>query len=256
MEQEKLKNTYRITVQYDGARYKGWQRLGEDAGGDTIQSKLEGVISTLTGEETLVTGSGRTDAGVHALGQVAHFRCNEYLDVDEIVRHANRYLPDDIAVIDAEVADPRFHARYKVVEKHYLYRIDTGKWPDPFERKFCWHIAEKLDWKKMRKAASYLTGEHDFAAFTSMKSKKKSAVREIFDIEIIEPEDDSSIALIRMKAHGFLHNMARIIVGTLVEVGQGERGADTIPDLLEEKTRAEAGQRAPAKGLFLETAVY
>ncbi len=256
-EETDLKFTYKIIIRYDGARYKGWQRLGDDAGGDTIQSKLEGVISTLCDTETLVTGSGRTDAGVHALGQVAHFRCAHSLNTDEILTHCNRYLPDDIAVVNAESADERFHARYKVLAKHYLYQIDTGLWPEPFERKYCWHIPENLDWKKMKDAAALLVGEHDFTSFTSMKSKTKSAVREIFSIEVIPPgKEGDSIALIRLKANGFLHNMARIIVGTLVEVGLGERTVASVPYLLKAEKRAEAGQRAPAKGLFLETAVY
>lgn len=248
-------NTYKITIRYDGARYKGWQRLGEDAVGDTVQGKIESVISSLCGEKTLVTGSGRTDAGVHALAQSAHFRSPVFLEPEEIIRHANRYLPDDIAVIGAEPEDERFHARYKVLEKHYLYRLDTGLWPDPFERKYSWHIPENLDWPAMKRAAEFLIGEHDFTSFTSMKSKKKSAVRNILAIEFIEPLDDS-VALIRLKADGFLHNMVRIIIGTLVDVGTGTRIPDSIPDLLDAKSRGDAGQRAPAKGLFLEKALY
>ena len=248
-------HTWKLTIRYDGARYKGWQRLGADAGGDTVQGKVEGVISSLCGTDTLVTGSGRTDAGVHALAQTAHFRCERVLTADGILGHANRYLPDDIAVIDAEPADDRFHARYRVVEKHYLYRIDTDPWPEPFERKYSWHIPEELNWAAMRRAADMLAGEHDFRSFTSMKSKKKSSVRTIRTVDIIEPKEDS-IALIRLAADGFLHNMARIIVGTLVEVGKGVRRPDSLPALLEAGSRAEAGARAPAKGLFLEAALY
>lgn len=250
-------NTYRITVRYDGARYKGWQRLGKDAGGDTIQAKLEGVLATLCGEDVLVTGSGRTDAGVHALAQTAHFRCSAVLSSGDIQAHANRYLPDDIAVVEAEDADERFHARYKVIEKHYLYRLYTEAWPEPFERKYSWHVPGPLDYPAMRQAAKSLVGEHDFSAFTSMKSKTKSAVRKMIAIEIIEaPEDGDSIAQIRLIAGGFLHNMARIIVGTLVEVGKGERRPETVSGVLQGLLRADAGEKAPARGLFLEKAVY
>ena len=260
-------HTYRITVRYDGARYKGWQRLGKDAGGDTIQAKLEAVMATLCGQDVLVTGSGRTDAGVHALAQIAHFRCEAHLEPTDILNHAARYLPDDIAVTAAEAADERFHARYKVTEKRYLYRLDTGEWPDPFQRKYAWHVPESLDEAAMGRAARALLGEHDFSAFTSMKSKKKSAVRTLRDLEIFRPSPgnpdplagaspDAPLLLIRLTADGFLHNMARIIVGTLVEVGRGQRDDADIPGLLAAKLRAETGSRAPAKGLFLEKAVY
>ena len=248
--------TWKLVIRYDGARYRGWQRLGQSDEGETIQAKVEGVISSLCGTETLVTGSGRTDAGVHALAQTAHFRTAEMLEADTVVRHANRYLPDDIAVISAEPADPRFHARYGVVEKHYLYRLDIGLWPEPFERKYCWHLGRRPDWPAMEKAAQMLIGEHDFSAFTSMKSKKKSAVREILGIEFFPPVGDESIARIRLRAKGFLHNMARIIVGTLVEVGLGERKASSLAALLNEGKRSESGRKAPAKGLFLEKALY
>ena len=250
-------NTYRITIRYDGGRYKGWQRLGKDAGGDTIQSKIEAVMSTLCGEDVLVTGSGRTDAGVHALAQTAHFRCSASLSPDDIIAHANRYLPDDIAVTEARIDDERFHARYKVLEKHYIYRLDTHPWTDPFERKYSWHVPGIIDYEAMRRAAGMLLGEHDFSAFTSMKSKKKSAVKNLKSIEIVEPPSGKDrIAVIRIVADGFLHNMVRIIIGTLVEVGLGERTPDSVAAVLKSLQRSESGARAPAKGLFLERAVY
>jgi tRNA pseudouridine38-40 synthase len=248
--------TWRLTIRYDGARYKGWQRLGKEDGGSSIQGKLEAVFATLCGEEVLVTGSGRTDAGVHALAQVAHFRTTASLSSQSILAHAARYLPDDIAVTTAEEADDRFHARYQVKEKIYLYRVDTGLWPDPFERKYAWHIPEPLDFKSMTRAAQELLGEHDFSAFTTMKSKKKSYVKTLKSIDIQKPTNDGSIMRIRLIADGFLHNMVRIIVGTLIEVGREERDAHSLRSLVEGGLRSEAGTTAPAKGLFLERAEY
>lgn len=248
--------TWRLTIRYDGARYKGWQRLGKEDGGSTIQGKLEAVFATLCGEEILVTGSGRTDAGVHALAQVAHFRTTATLSPQSILAHAARYLPDDIAVTAADEADDRFHARYQVKEKIYLYRMDTGLWPDPFERKYAWHIPEPLDFQSMARAAQKLLGEHDFSAFTTMKSKKKSYVKRLKSIDIEKAPNNESIVHIRLVADGFLHNMVRIIVGTLIEVGLEERDAHSLNGLLNGGHRSDAGPTAPAKGLFLERAEY
>ena len=251
---------YRITVKYDGARYKGWQRLGKDADGDSITSKLESVFSQLCNEDIQVIGSGRTDAGVHAIAQVANFHSERLLSEGDILEYAARYLPDDIAVTTAEKVDDRFHARFQAVEKTYLYRIDTGLYPDPFQRKYAWHIADTLDYSAMRQAASLLIGTHDFSAFTSMKSKTKSAERNLKAIEISEPvsqgESKTVFATIRFTGEGFLHNMVRIITGTLVEVGFGSRSVESLDELLNKGRREGAGARAPAKGLFLESVKY
>ncbi len=250
-------STYRITIRYDGARYKGWQRLGKDAGGDSITSKLEAVLSLLCSEDIRVTGSGRTDAGVHAMAQVAHFHTERRLSGQEILEYSARYLPDDIAVIAAEKADDRFHARYQVKEKSYIYRIDTGLYPDPFQRKYAWHISNPLDYTAMRQATDLLIGLHDFAGFTSMKSKTKSTERNLTSIEIREPlSGEEPFAVIRFTGEGFLHNMARIITGTLVEVGLGTRTVESISVILSGGRREDAGAKAPAKGLFLESVKY
>jgi len=250
-------SNYRITVRYDGARYKGWQRLGKDAGGDSITSKLESVLSLLCDEDVRVIGSGRTDAGVHAMGQVANFHTERKLSGGEILEYAARYLPDDIAVVAAEKADDRFHARYQVTEKSYIYRIDTGLYPDPFQRKYAWHISESLDYAAMRQAADLLTGTHDFGGFTSIKSKTKSTERNLTRIEIEEPpSEENPFAIIRFTGEGFLHNMVRIITGTLVEAGLGSRSVGTISEILKSGQREDAGAKAPAKGLFLEKVLY
>jgi len=253
-------SNYRITVQYDGARYKGWQRLGKDAGGDSITSKLESVFSQLCDEDIRVIGSGRTDAGVHALAQVANFHSGRLLSERDILEYAARYLPDDIAVIEAEKAADRFHARFQAVEKTYVYRIDTGLYPDPFQRKYAWHISEPLNYEAMFKAAEILTGSHDFSGFTSMKSKTKSGVRDLRRIDVRKPESGEPLnerfTIIRYTGGGFLHNMVRIITGTLVEVGLGSRDVSSVVSILESGRRDAAGARAPAKGLFLESVKY
>ncbi len=246
--------TWKITISYDGARYRGWQRLGKNAESATVQGKLENVFATLCGEDVLVTGSGRTDAGVHALAQTAHFRTQTPLNAAQILEHAARYLPEDIAVTAAVKADERFHARYKVKEKHYLYCIDTGLWPNPFQRKYAWHIPQPLNVEVMEKAARFLEGTHDFSSFTTRKSKTKTSVRTLRRVSFHTEEE--SMLRIRLEADGFLHNMVRIIVGTLVEAGKGERQPESLEDILKGKDRRLAGITAPAKGLFLEKAVY
>ena len=245
-------SNYRITVKYDGARYKGWQRLGKDAGGDSITSKLESVFSQLCNEEIRVIGSGRTDAGVHALAQVANFHTESILSDREILEYSARYLPDDIAVTTAEKVDDRFHARYQAVEKNYLYQIDTGLYPDPFQRKYAWHIPEPLDYPAMRQAADFMIGTHDFAGFTSMKSKTKPTVKNLISITI----EENPLVIIRFSGEGFLHNMVRILTGTLVEAGFGTRMPETVREILKDGKRDKAGARAPAKGLFLESVKY
>jgi tRNA pseudouridine38-40 synthase len=250
-------NNYRFTVRYDGTRYKGWQRQGKEDVGDSITSKLESVLSRLCKMDIQVTGSGRTDAGVHAMAQVANFHTEHNLTGQAILEYCAQYLPDDIVVIAADKVDDRFHARYGVREKIYLYRIDTGPFPDPFQRKYAWHISGPLDYQAMRRAAKLLVGTHNFAGFTSMKSKTKSTERNLKSIEISKPPSvDEPFALIRFTGEGFLHNMVRIITGTLVETGLGTRPIDSIASVLMSGQREEAGTRAPANGLFLEKVLY
>jgi tRNA pseudouridine38-40 synthase len=249
-------NNYRITVRYDGTRYKGWQKLGED-GGATVQARLEAVLSKLCGEPVSLTGSGRTDAGVHALAQIANFRTEQELLPKDILSYTLRYLPEDIVVTGAEKADSRFHARFHALSKTYVYRLDVGRFPDPFLRRYSWHVPDSLNYRQMRAAAELLIGTHDFSSFTNMKSKTKSAVRTLSSLEIAEPAAGREpLALIRMTADGFLHNMARIIAGTLVEAGLGERTPQSVAAVLAAVKRPEAGTRAPSCGLFLESVSY
>jgi len=239
---------YLLTIQYDGSRYKGWQRQGEE-GGNTIQSKIENVLAEMVGKHVGLIGSSRTDAGVHALDQKANFRIAERLAESEVQDYLNRYLPEDISVTDVTLVPRKFHARFHAKSKTYLYRIWNRKYPNPIERKYSMHIKEPLDLAAMRKASQYFIGAHDFTAFSNAKSKKKSMVREIYSIEMSEKE---GFIEIRIRGNGFLHNMVRKIVGALIQVGLGEMEAETIPEIIESKDRSRVGLLADACGLFLE----
>lgn len=243
---------YKLHLMYDGTRYLGWQRQSEQPE-KTIQGKLEHVLSLLFEETIQVVGSGRTDANVHALMQVANFQSHRYLSPDEIKTYMAKYLPQDIAITYLDLASERFHARYNALSKRYCYTIDTGLFADPFKRNFSYHLGQSLDLDAMRKAASFLEGTHDFKAFTSMKSKKKSTVRKIFDITIVT---DGPRICLYFHGNGFLQHMVRILTGTLIEVGLGHISPDTIPALLEAKTRSQVGPTVPAQGLCLQEVFY
>jgi len=240
-------NNYKLTIQYDGGRYKGWQRLGN--GDNTIQGKIENVITELAGEKIEIIGSGRTDSGVHALAQIANFKMRKNVTEDEVMNYLNRYLPNDISVVDVTLVHDRFHARYNAKDKTYLYKIWNEQYPHPFMRKYSMHVEEKLDIEKMRVASQYFLGKHDFTTYSNAKSKKKSMVREIYSLEIIENE---GFIEIKVRGNGFLYNMVRKIVGTLIEVGLGEKDAAAIPSILESKERIQTGRMADAEGLYLE----
>lgn len=241
----------KLTIQYDGTRYKGWQRLGDNQ--MTIQGKIEDVLSRMTQEKIEVFGSGRTDAGVHALGQVANFKTRTQMTNGEILDYCYRYLPEDILVKNVERADERFHARYNVKRKRYLYRIWNHKYHDPFIRRYITHIPEKLNISDMKNAGGYLIGKYDFSSFTGAKSKKKSRVREVYGIDINKENETIEIFI---EANGFLHNMVRIIVGTLIEVGTGKMKPEEVLNILNKRDRKLAGPTASPKGLFLYDVEY
>ena len=240
----------RLEICYDGTRYRGWQRLpGKD---DTIQGKLETVLTRILGEPIEISGSGRTDAGVHAKGQVANFHCESAMSAAEILSQLRRYLPEDIGIYSCRDVSPRFHARLNAREKTYQYRIWNSEVPCVFDRRYVAEMPEEWNLDAMRQAAEHLCGEHDFSAFCGNAKMKKSTVRYIRSVEIQRCGEEIRI---RVTGNGFLHNMVRILVGTLIEVGRGERSADSIPNLFGGK-RAEAGFLAPAKGLCLEEVQY
>ncbi len=240
----------RLDICYDGTRYRGWQRLsGEDA---TIQGKIEDCLSRILSQNIEITGSGRTDAGVHARGQVANFHCESDMTAEEILTQLRRYLPEDIGIYSCKDCSPRFHARLNAKEKTYIYRIWNSDSPCVFRRRFVTAVPECLDLDAMRRAADHLLGEHDFSAFCGNPRFKKSTVRFIRAITISRREQELEIAV---TGNGFLHNMVRILIGTLIEVGRGERAADSIPALFGAK-RSEAGFLAPAQGLCLQEVFY
>lgn len=240
----------RLDICYDGTRYRGWQRLpGRE---DTIQGKLETTLSRILGEEIEISGSGRTDAGVHAQGQVVNFHCGNTMKPEEILLKLRMYLPEDIGIYSCKEVSPRFHARLNAKEKTYCYRIWNSTSPCVFQRRFVTPMPERLDLDAMRRAAQRLLGEHDFSAFCGNAKMKKSTVRYIRSIDIQQFGEEIRITV---TGNGFLHNMVRILVGTLVEVGRGTRNADSIPALFGGK-RADAGFLAPAQGLCLMEVFY
>ena len=242
---------YKLTIQYDGTRYRGWQVQGNTD--QTIQGKVEGVLSRLTGQLVEVHGSGRTDAGVHALGQVANVKLPHPVEPSELLGELNRYLPADIGVIAAEPAPERFHARLNARSKTYRYRIWNSAIPNVLERSYLYVLPEPLDVAAMERAAADLVGTHDFRSFCGLKRFKKSTVRTITDISITQ---DGAEVRLEFTGNGFLMRMVRILAGTLVEVGLGQREADSMPAVLAAQDRAAAGPALPAQGLALVRVEY
>lgn len=242
---------YKAVIQYEGTRYRGWQIQGNTE--QTIQGKLETVLSRMEGEPVEVHGSGRTDAGVHAAGQVISFRCRKNQSPKDIRSHMNRYLPEDIAVLSVEEADPRFHARLHAVRKTYVYRIWNSPVRNVLKRRFQVQVEEPLCVENMRRAAKALCGMHDYRAFCSLKRFKKSTVRKIEEIRI---EQDGPDIQISYTGDGFLYHMVRILTGTLVETGLGLRDADSMEALLESRDRSLAGRLMPPEGLMLMNVEY
>lgn len=241
----------KLSIQYDGTKYKGWQKLGDD--NNTIQYKIEKVLSELTGEEIDLTASGRTDSGVHAYNQIANFKTKSNVSNEEILDYCYRYLPLDIVVQKCENATWDFHARYNAEKKIYTYKIYNHKFHDIFSRKYTYHVKEKLDINKMRAAAACFIGEHDFKSFTALKSKKKSTIREIYSIDILQNGKEIDIVF---TGNGFLYKMIRILVGTLVEAGLNRITKEDIQKIMLEKDRSIAPPTAPSHGLSLTNVIY
>lgn len=240
----------RLDICYDGTRYKGWQRL---AGNDnTIQGKLEKTLTRLLDEMIEVSGSGRTDAGTHALGQVVSFHCQSQMPCEDILSGLRMYLPEDIGVYSCRNVSPRFHARLNAKTKTYRYRLWNSESPCVFDRKYVHIDTAVLDLEKMRQAAQYYIGTHDFSAFCGNKHMKKSTVRTIHDFTI---EKMGNEIMFTVAGNGFLQHMVRIMVGTLLEVGKGLRSVESI-DALYGGERAAAGPAVPACGLCLMEVTY
>ena len=240
----------RLDICYDGTRYRGWQRLANTD--NTIQGKLERTLSRILNEPIEVIGSGRTDAGTHAKYQVANFHCESQMPSEHILAQLRRYLPEDIGIYSCEDVHPRFHARLNAKRKTYRYRLWNSEMPCVFQRRFVCVDTSVLDLEKMRTCAKYFLGEHDFSAFCANKKMKKSTLRRIDDIDIQRVGEEIQFTF---TGNGFLYNMVRIMVGTLLEVGRGERDADSVQNLFGAK-REEAGALVPACGLCLMEVEY
>lgn len=242
---------YKLVLQYDGTKLNGWQKQGNTD--NTIQGKLEAILERMYGEYVEIHGSGRTDAGVHALGQVANFHAPAKFSVEEIQSVLNEYLSKDIRVLSVETVDERFHARLTAKCKTYEYRIDNGTVANVFQRKFTMREELPLDLEAMRKAAAYLIGPHDFKTFCANKKMKKSTVRTIYSVDI---EEKDGIVSIRYTGNGFLYNMVRILTGTLIEAGRGKIAPEEMQSIMAAQDRGAAGFTAPAQGLFLVEVMY
>lgn len=242
--------TFKLTMAYDGTNYHGWQR---QKNGITVQEIMENTISSMLGKETAVTGCSRTDAGVHARTYVCSFEGGTSIPHDKIPFVLNTMLPPDIRVYRCDAAGNGFNARFDTVTKAYEYKILNAPFSDPLLRNFVWHYPVKLDVKKMKKAAKKLCGKHDFKSFCAAGSSVKTTVRTITDLSVTEKDN---IITVRAAADGFLYNMVRIIVGTLVYVGNGKLSVDEIDNLLLKKDRRLMGITAPPQGLSLVEVNY
>ncbi len=243
--------TLKLTIEYDGTNYLGWQVQPR---GPTIQGFLEEKLALLTGNKTQVTASGRTDAGVHALNQVAHFRTESRMDVRSLQRALNSLLPPDLVIKKVEEAEESFHARKNARSKVYVYQILNRDLRSVFHRTTAWHIPQRLDVEKMKEATRHLLGEHDFSAFRSVGSPTRTAVRKVLRAEWKMGRD--GFLRFEIEATGFLKQMVRAIVGTLAEVGRGKISVAQFQEIIESKDRKKAGPTAPAHGLFLKDVKY
>ena len=246
-----MKRNYRFTIAYDGSRYFGWEHQPNTD--MTIQGKIETVLSRMVNAEIELIGAGRTDAGVHAKAMIANCFLDTEMSETEIMNYVNQYLPDDIAICDVTIAGDRFHSRYNAIGKTYRYTCYVGNSKPVFDRKYVYVLEDKPNIDKMKSAADYLMGEHDFAAFCSNPKMKKSTVRNLDSIEITANGD---YIMLTFHGSGFLQHMVRILTGTLLEVGFSKRTPESILTLLSEKDRTKAGPTAPACGLCMIAVDY
>ena len=234
-----------LTVAYDGTNYHGWQF---QPGEPTIEGELNKHLSNLLGEEIQVIGASRTDAGVHALCNVAVFDTDNRMPADKISYALNQRLPEDITIQCSKEVDADFHPRHCDSRKTYEYRITRGEFPVPTKRLYSYFTYHKLDVERMKEAATYLVGEHDFKSFCSVKAVVETTVRTIYNVDVLEEGQD---IVIRVRGNGFLYNMVRIIAGTLLEVGKGSIEPSKVKEILDGCDRTLAGPTAPAHGLML-----
>ncbi len=242
----------KLTLEYDGSRYQGWQRLGKGESENTISNKLLEVLKRMTGEETELLCGSRTEVGVHAYAQVVNFKtaCKDTLL--NMKQYLNRYLPMDIAVTGIEEMPERFHAALNARSRTYMYRIQIGDVPGVFDRRYAWYSFKTPDISRMKEASKLLLGRHDFRKFSSVK-KNKNTEKEILDINIYGDPEEIQITI---EATDFLHNMARILVGTLIEIGLGKREISDITEILDVNSSTLASAPCDPKGMYLQDVRY
>jgi tRNA pseudouridine38-40 synthase len=247
--------TFKITLAYDGTAFVGWQR---QAAGVSIQGLLEEALARFDHGEVMVSGAGRTDAGVHALGQVASLSLRRAIDGPSLVRSLNAGLPDSVRVLGADLVPDTFHARYSARRKTYRYRLWNADVLSPFERQYVWHVYGPLDRDAMAAAAVLIEGCHDFAAFRAAGGRTRSTDREVFSSRVVAAPCPPSSPLIvyEISGSGFLRHMVRNVVGTLVEIGRGRRPIEWMSEVLAGRDRRQAGPTAPARGLVLVSVEY
>jgi tRNA pseudouridine38-40 synthase len=243
----------KLTVSYDGTDYVGWQRQAE---GISIQGLLEDALAPFEGKPVTVQGAGRTDAGVHALGQVASVRIAAAIDAATLGRALNAVLPIDVRIVSVEEEDAQFHARFSATGKTYEYRIVNAPFVSPFIHRYVSHVPPRLDFDAMRAATAMLRGRHDFAAFQSAGSDTPSSERTISGIDWIPGSGADLPSILRISGDGFLRHMVRNIAGTLIEIGRGRWPPSEMAAILSSRDRSRAGTTAPAQGLFLVAVMY
>lgn len=243
-------NNIKLTIQYDGTNYCGWQK---QKNGDSIQKEIERAIKDITGENVDLIGSGRTDRGVHAKGQVANFLTKSSIPGDRFKFALNSKLPEDIAIVHSEKVGEDFHSRYDALGKRYKYLIYNSPIRSPLYRNFAYHLPYSLDYEEMEKAVSFFVGTHNFKTFMATNSNVKNTIRTINDISLYKKGD---LIIFSVTGNGFLYNMVRIVVGTIVDVGRGRFKSYDIPHIISSKDRNKAGHTAPPQGLYLEKVYY
>ena len=240
----------KLTIEYDGKEYNGWQKQPNKL---NIQGEIERAIENITGEQVNLIGSGRTDAGVNAFGQVANFKIDSQFPIEKMATAINSQLKKSIRIKKAEEVSAEFHSRYNCHSKTYEYVIDNSEQGTAIYRNLTYHVSQKLNVEKMQKAIKYFIGEHDFSSFKSSGTSSKSSVRIIYDAQIIQKQEK---IIIKLTGNGFMYNMVRIIAGTLVEVGLENIKPEEIKDILEAKNRQKSGKTLPPQGLFLMDVEY
>ncbi|MDO4451562.1 MAG: tRNA pseudouridine(38-40) synthase TruA [Lachnospiraceae bacterium] len=242
----------KLTLEYDGSRYQGWQRLGKGESSNTISNKIIEVVHKMTNETVELFCGARTEVGVHAYAQTVNFKTTSDMKLWEIKQYLNRYLPMDIAVTDIEEKPERFHASLNATSKIYMYRMAIGEVPSVFDRKYTYYSFKKPDVDVMKQASLLLVGKHDFKKFSTVK-KNKSTVKEIYDIDIYADGEEIQITI---HANDFLHNMARMIIGTLIDIGLGNRKKEEIEDIFNPNSSVQASVPCDPKGLYLQEVLY